>query len=90
MFAYKHGKILCWDCSCVDTLTSTPVNESAMKAGLATNAAETFKRTKYRYLTERYQFEAVANETAGTYSDETDNRVRDIDRRLTEATGDQL
>ena len=44
---------------------------------------------KYRSLTDRYQFEAVAIETAGTYSEGTKNIVRDIGRRLTEATGDQ-
>ena len=40
-------------------------------------------------LTDRYQFEAVAIETAGTYSEGTKNIVRDIGRRLTDATGDQ-
>ena len=89
MFAYKHGKALCWDCTCVDTFASTHVNESAVRAGSAANAAETVKRSKYRSLTDRYQFEAVAIETAGTYSEGTKNIVRDIGRRLTEATGDQ-
>ena len=89
MFAYKHGKALCWDCTCVDTFASTHVNESAVRAGSAANAAETVKRAKYRSLTDRYQFEAVAIETAGTYSEGTKNIVRDIGRRLTEATGDQ-
>ena len=47
------------------------------------------KRIKYRSLTDWYQFEAVAIETAGTYSEGKNNIVRDIGRRLTEATGDQ-
>ena len=59
-----------------------------MQAGSATNAAETVKRTKYQTVTDRYQFETLAIETAGTYSDGTKNIVRDIARRLTEATGD--
>ena len=46
IFAYKHGKLLCWDCTCVDTFASTHVNESAVRVGLAANAAETVKRTK--------------------------------------------
>ena len=59
-----------------------------MRAGSAANAAETVKRTKYRSLTDRYQFEAVTIETAGTYSEWSKNIVRDNGRRVTEATGD--
>ena len=51
--------------------------------------AETVKRTQYRSLTDRYQFEAVANETVGTFSEGTKNTVLDIGHRLTTATGDQ-
>ena len=89
MFAYKNRKDPCWDCTCVDTFASKHVNESAVRAGSAANAAETVKRNKYQSLTDRYQFEAVANETVGSYSEGTKNIVRDIDRRLTEATRDQ-
>ena len=60
-----------------------------MRAGSAANAAETVKRIKHRSLTDRYHFEAVAIETAGTCSEGTQNIVRDIGRMLTEATGDQ-
>ena len=65
------------------------MNECAVRAGWAANAAETVKWTKYQSLTDRYQFEAVAIETAGSYSEGTKNIVRDIGRRLTEAAGDQ-
>ena len=54
----------------------------------AETAAESAKRAKYRSLTDRYQFEAVAIETAGTYSEGTKNIVPDIGRRFTEATRD--
>ena len=73
----------------MDTFATTHVNESAVRADLAANAAETVKRTKYRSLTDSYQLEAVAIEKVGTYSEGTKNVVRDIGRRLTEATGDQ-
>ena len=89
MFAYNHGKTLCLDCTYVNTFASTHVNESAARAGSAADAAETVKRSKYRSLTDSYQFEAVAIETVGTYSEGTKNIVRDIGRRLAEATGDQ-
>ena len=61
-----------------------------MRAGSATNAADTIERTKYRFITSCYQFEAVAIETAGTCSEGTKNIVHGFGRRLTEATGDQL
>ena len=60
-----------------------------MRADSATNAAETLKRTKHRWLTDWYQFEAITIEAVGTYSEGTKNIVRHIGRRLTEATGDQ-
>ena len=60
-----------------------------MRAGSVANAAKTIKRTKYQSVTNRYHFEAVALETAGTYSEETKNIVSSIGRRLTEATGHQ-
>ena len=89
MFAFKHGKPLCWGCTCVDTFSSTHVNEKSVRAGSASKAADTVKRIKHRSLTDRYQIEAGAIEVAGTYSDGTKNIVRDIGRRLTLATGDQ-
>ena len=89
MFACKLRKPLCWDYTCTDIFASIHVNKSAVRAGSATNTTEIVKRTKYRSLTNRYQLETVAIETAGTYNDGTKNIVRDIGRRLTEATGDQ-
>ena len=89
MFAYKYGKPLCWVRSCVDTFAFTQVNEGAVRAGPAANAAETVKRTKHQSLTDCYHFEAVAIETAGTYSEGTKSIVHDNGRILTEASGDQ-
>ena len=83
----KHGKSLNWDCVYVDAFESTVVNKSAVRADSAANSADTFKRTKYGYLTECYQLEAVSFETAGTYSGETKNIACAIGRRLIEATG---
>ena len=63
-------------------------NNVVAEAVSAANAAETVKRTKYHFLTDRYQFEAVAIETADTYSKGTKDIVRDFGLRLTETTGD--
>ena len=48
------------------------------------------KRTKKRFLSDRYRFEAVAIETAGTYRERKNNVVGEIGRSLIEETGDQL
>ena len=66
MFACKHGKALCWECTCVDTFASTHVNESDVRTGSATNAARTVKRIINRSVTDRYQYETVAK-GQGTY-----------------------
>ena len=47
----------------MDSFAFPHVNESAVRAGSAANAAETVIRVKYRSLTDRYQFEAVSIET---------------------------
>ena len=60
----------------LDTSASTHVNESAVRAGSASNAPGTIKRTKYLSLTDRYQFEAVATDMAGIPSEGTKNIVR--------------
>ena len=89
MFAYKHWKYMCCDCTCVDTFTFTNANESVVKAGSAINAAETNKRAKNQSLTDRYQIEAEIIETGATYSDKTNDKVHDIGRRTIEVIGIQ-
>ena len=86
-FAYLHGKLLRLDCTCVDTFSSTNLKESGMNTGSAAIAPETSKRTKYLFLTDCYQFDAVTIEMEDTYSDGVKNIVRDIDCKLTEGTG---
>ena len=90
MFAYKHVKPLRCVCTFVNTFASTHINISVLRAGSAANAAETLKRTKYRSLNERYKFESVEIETAGTCSEETEIIVRDNGLRLTERETFQL
>ena len=80
----RDGKPLCWDCTGVDSFTSTHLIESVVKASSAANAAETVKRTIYRVLADLcHYFKAEANETSGTSSEGTQNIVRDTGRRLT-------
>ena len=59
MLANKHGKAICWDCTCVDIFESVHVTENVVRAGSVVNAAETVDIIRYRSQTDSYQFEAV-------------------------------
>ena len=59
-----------------------------MEAGIAANNAKERKRHKYAALAEAHQFEPIAVETIGVYSESTGVIIRAIGRRLVEATGD--
>ena len=78
------------DCTCVNTFASTHVNKGVGRTGSAVNTAETVEQPKYLSPTDRYQFEAVAIEMAGTYSEGTKYILRNIGCRSIEATVDQL
>ena len=74
---------------CVNTFASTLDNESAFQVGSDANAAETVKPTKYRSITDDYQFEAMPILTTGINSKGTTNIFGKVGRRLTEAKGNQ-
>lgn len=88
IFPYKEGRSLCWDCTCVDTFAQSHLNKSAVAAGSAAGEAELKKREKYRLLAERYIFEPIAIETTGVYGPSSLQLVKDIGRRVSNATGD--
>jgi hypothetical protein len=88
VFPFKNGKSLCWDCTCVDTYAETHLITSAVSAGSAAAKAETSKRRKYVALTRQFLFEPIAIETTGVYGETTTRIVKEIGRRLVEATGE--
>ena len=85
MLVCTHGKLVCWDRTCVYTFASTHLNGSAVNFDQL-HASDVIKRTKYRPLTNNYQFEVVATETAGTYSAGTSNINRDNNYMFYEGT----
>ena len=64
------------------------INNSAIDARSAENAAETLKRTKYSGLSGRYLFEPIAVETTGVYGNTPASVIKEIGRRMVVATGD--
>ena len=88
VFPYRHGKPFVWDCTCVDTFAESHLNSSAVAAGCAAREAEVRKRRKYAGLGEAYMFEPIAIETTGVYGATTAIIVKEIGRRIYQATGD--
>ena len=88
VFPYRHGKPLTWDATCTDTFAATNVNQCALQAGHAANAAETRKRLKYQTLTDRYIFQPVSVETTGVLGGSTKDFLKELGRRISTETGD--
>ena len=88
VFPYSQGKCLCWDATCVDSLSATAVVESAIESGSAAHSAERRKREKYRNLSERYIFEPLAVETMGVIGPSSRKFLAELGRRIAAATGE--
>ena len=88
MFPYKLGRSLVWDATCVDTFSRGHIIASALEPGGAAAEAERLKCTKYADLAERYIFQPIAVETAGTFGPSTLKAVEELGRKLAGATGE--
>ena len=88
VFPFSQGRSLVWDCTCVDTFAESHLAKAAFEAGSIASGAEDRKRHKYAGLRETYRFEPIAIETSGVYGKSTGSSVRELGRRLVEATGD--
>ena len=88
IFPYSRGRSLVWDATCVDSFAPSNVIRSAIEPSSAAAAAERAKRVKYSARDERYLFEPVALETTCVFGPSTLKIVKDLGRRLREATGE--
>ncbi|XP_063359880.1 uncharacterized protein LOC134658517 [Cydia amplana] len=85
---WSLGRPLAWDATCVDTLAPSHVEGSARKPGTAADQAQTLKRRKYAFLTDRYDFAALAIETLGPWSTDTKQLIKEVSVRLIGVSGD--
>ena len=73
----------------MDTFCSTSVVDPAVIPGAADTRAEGRKRERYSGLTDRYLFEPVSVETAGTFGSSTLKFLKSLGKRITSQTGDK-
>ncbi|XP_061709915.1 uncharacterized protein LOC133519817 isoform X2 [Cydia pomonella] len=85
---WSLGRPLAWDATCVDTLAPSHVEGSARKPGTAADQAQTLKRRKYAFLTDQYEFAALAIETLGPWSSDTKQFMKEVSVRLIGVSGD--
>ena len=89
LLAWKGGKPLVWDFTCVHRLAASYVDKAKQDgAGVAT-AAEERKRDKYRDLMPHCVFEPVAVETLGGLGRDTLFFLKELGSRITAVTGDK-
>ena len=86
---WKEGTHLTWDYTCHDTFCLSNVDLSAQCAGKAAEKAEKDKLTKYHELTRQFIVMPVANETLGSWAQDSLRFVEEIGSRITAVNGDK-
>ena len=87
---WKNGKCLIWDSTCADTLCNTHVKKASTKVGSAAAGREDKKVEKYSNLSDNYHFVPVGVETYGAYGPQGIKPVKQIGKKIQEATGGKL
>ena len=88
LIAWKSGKTLVWDATCVDTVAPCHIKATSSKAGAAALHAENSKRRKYSSLNISYEFVPFGVETLGPWGPGAKKLFQEIATRLIEASGD--
>ena len=90
MVPWKGGKILIWDATCPDTLASSYEPLVTREAGAVAAEAEQRKRQKYANLDGNHFVVPVAVKALGVIGPESESFLRDLARKVMEATGEPL
>ena len=88
LFPWENGKPLVWDATCVSTVATSNIRNSAAEPGAAATEAESKKMEKYSDLSADYKFTPLGFETMGHWGNGTISFVRRLGRELTQATGE--
>jgi hypothetical protein len=87
---WKNGKCLIWDFTCADTLCKSYVRKGSTEVGSAAAGGEDKKVENYSNLSENYHFVPVGIETYGAYGPQAIKLIKQICKKIQEATGEKL
>ena len=79
-------KFWLWDSTCADTLAASYLNSTSRSPGAAAQSRELQKRRKYAIVTNMYKFCPFGVETLGPFGEDALDLVKDLGRRLRDAT----
>ena len=86
---WKNGRCLIWDTTVADTLCNSYINQTSKIAGAAAEAREFSKTLKYTEIAENYCFAPIGIETFGSWGSDGHKIVKEIGRKVMEATGEK-
>ena len=89
LIPWEGGRMVVWDVTVVATQAESYVSGAAQGAGVVAEQAASRKRVKYSGLSDAYSFLPLAFENLGPMNEEAVLFLRDVGRRLTEASGDR-
>ena len=87
---WKNGKCLIWDFTCADTLCKSYVKKASKEVGSAAAGREDKKVDKYSNLSDNFHFVPVGIETYGAYGPQGIKLVKQIGKKIQDATGEKL
>lgn len=88
IYPWKNGKLLAWDYTCVSTLADTYIHHSVGRQGGAADHREEYKISKYRDISQQYQFVPVGSETLGSWGKNATRFLKELGSRLIDTTRD--
>ena len=89
LFPWSNGKSLLWDFTCRDTLAASYVDQTSQEAGKAAEVGEKAKFSHYQDLSSQFIIVPVATETLGTWGKVGLKFLKDLGKRIIEATGEK-
>ena len=89
VFPFSMGKCLIWDCTCVDSFSSSALALTATEPGSASRSAEVRKNLKYEVLCDRYIFQAIAIETSCVFGRDTNAFISRLGHLTTSISGER-
>ena len=87
---WRNGKCLIWDFTCADTLCKSYVKKASIEVGSAAAGREDKKVDKYSNLSDLYYFVPVGIETYGAYGPQGLKLVKQIGKKIQDATCEKL